>query len=134
MFDDPSFVVTSIDPILGWGQVDPGYANITQHAGWAIPWMEVCWPNLLGARDPCNTTPNSFAQDDMGLAGGELWVNRTLWHANDAASYGVKGLLGLLWRTFETSPQLAALAAAGWEANFTTEGALFLPLFDVHMR
>ena len=102
VISDSSFVISSIDPLLGWGAVDAGYANVTAHEGWVIPWME----------------------DDMGLAGAQLWVNRTLWHGDDAAAYGAKGLLGLLWRTFETSPQIAALAAAGWGssvgANLTT--------------
>lgn len=64
-------------------------------------------------------TARFVLQDDMGLAGGELWVNRTLWHGNDAASYGAKGLMGLLWRTFETAPSLAALAVSGWSTNIT---------------
>ena len=95
IMNDPTFVISSIDPLLGWANVDNGYANVTNHRGWQISWME----------------------DDMGLSGAELWVNRTLWHSNDAASYGVDGILGLLWRTFETSPQITALATAGWTAN-----------------
>ena len=32
-----------------------------------------------------------------------------------AHKYQTDGLLGLLWRTWETAPQLSALAKAGWE-------------------
>jgi hypothetical protein len=94
---DASFVLASIDPLLGWAPVDPGYANVTRHAAMAIPWME----------------------DDMGLAGSQLWVGRTLAHAADARTYGAAGLLGLTWRTLETAPQLAALADAGWNESGT---------------
>lgn len=99
---DPSFTIGSIVGCLGWCDVDAGYAGITRHAGIAIPWME----------------------DDLGLAGGELWVGRTLDQARAAAGYGATGLLGLLWRTWETAPQLAALATAGWDrpGNLTTAG------------
>lgn len=96
--NDTDFSLASIDPLLGWGQVDPGFASVTRHAATVIPWME----------------------DDMGLAGAELWVNRTLWHAADAASYNATGLLGILWRTWITSPQIAALAASGWQGADNT--------------
>ena len=92
VIDDARFSLSAIDGCLGWCAVDPAYANVTRHAATVIPWME----------------------DDEGLAGAELWVNRTLDHASHAAGYAASGLLGLLWRTWETEPQLAALAAAGW--------------------
>ena len=59
---------------------------------WVIPWME----------------------DDLSLASAELWVNRTLEHADKAHRYEAEGLLGLMWRTWETAPQIHALAKAGW--------------------
>jgi hypothetical protein len=54
-------------------------------------------------------------EDDLSLASEELWVNRTIDHANQAAAMNVSGLLGLIWRTWETAPQITALAQAGWE-------------------
>lgn len=92
---DPRFSLSSIDGSLGWCDVDPGFANVQRHPSNVIAWME----------------------DDLGLAGGELWVARTLAHASDAALYNASGLLGILWRTFETSPQVAALATAGWSST-----------------
>lgn len=68
--------------------MDPAYANITNHKKWAIPWME----------------------DDPGLTGVQLWVNRTLMHANDAQIYGCDGLLGIHWRTHSIAPQVTAMA------------------------
>ena len=47
----------------------------------------------------------------------ELWANRTLAHAQIASEYGAAGLLGLTWRTFETAPQIKALAQSGWSES-----------------
>ena len=91
---DPRFSLSSIDGSLGWNDVDPSFANVTAHPSTIIPWLE----------------------DDLGLAGGELWVERTLAHASDAARFNASGLLGILWRTFETTPQLSALSAAAWQS------------------
>ncbi len=92
VINDPRFSLASIDGSLGWCDVDPSFASVKRHPATVIPWME----------------------DDLGLAGGELWVERTLAHAADAARFNASGLLGILWRTFETSPQIAALATAAW--------------------
>ena len=101
VISDPRFSLSSISGCLGWCLVDPGFANVTAHPGVVIPWME----------------------DDLGLAGAELWVSRTLTQANDAARYGARGLLGIMWRTWETAPQIAALAAAGWQGARLTPRA-----------
>ena len=93
VISDPRFSLSSISGCLGWCDVDAGFSNVTAHAGISIPWME----------------------DDLGLSGAELWVERTLSQASASASYGASGLLGIMWRTWETSPQIAALAAAGWQ-------------------
>lgn len=73
-------------------------ANMTGGRSWVIPWME----------------------DDLSLASAEIWVNRTLEWANQAAEMKVDGLLGLMWRTWETSPQIKALSRAGWEETAGT--------------
>ena len=73
-------------------------ANMTGGRSWVIPWME----------------------DDLSLASAEIWVNRTLEWANQAAEMKVDGLLGLMWRTWETSPQIKAMARAGWEETAGT--------------
>ena len=90
---DPTFKVAAINGALGWLPPDPAYNQMTGSRSWVIPWME----------------------DDLSLASAEIWVNRTLEWANQAADMHADGLLGLMWRTCETSPQIHALARAGWE-------------------
>eukprot|EP00035_Acanthoeca_spectabilis_P001424 m.80027 g.80027 ORF g.80027 m.80027 type:complete len:983 (-) comp10865_c0_seq1:26-2974(-) len=92
---DPSFIVSAINGRLGWLPPDPAFAQMNGNRSWAIPWME----------------------DDLSLNGAELWVNRTLEHAALANKYGTSGLLGLTWRTWETAPQISALATAAWSTG-----------------
>jgi hypothetical protein len=84
---------------VGWQPVDKGYKEITKHKKWVIPWLE----------------------DDPGLLGAEMWANRTIAAAADARKYGINGLLGIHWRTFETSLTLQALARVAWEPELTVE-------------
>jgi hypothetical protein len=58
-------------------------------------------------------------EDDLSLASEQLWVNRTLDHANKAAAMKADGLLGLMWRTWEIAPQINALAQSGWAQTDT---------------
>jgi hypothetical protein len=88
----PSVGVAALDPNVGWDPADPAFAHVRRHHTSEVAWLE----------------------DDPGLSVPQLWVNRTLTHASEAARYGVTGLYGLLWRTAETAPQLAALGAAAW--------------------
>jgi hypothetical protein len=86
---------------VGNTPVDPAYANITHRTmanKWAIPW----------------------AEDDPGLTAPELWVNRSLSHARDAAAYGVGGLLSIHWRTRMTSPQIGSAHAVAWNLSLAT--------------
>ena len=62
---DASFKVGAINGALGWLPPDPAFAEMDGSRSWAIPWLE----------------------DDLALAGAELWVNRTITHANQAHSY-----------------------------------------------
>jgi hypothetical protein len=97
----PSWAITSIDMNVGNTPVDPAYANITHRTTankWAIPW----------------------AEDDPGLTAPELWVNRSLSHARDAAAYGVGGLLSIHWRTRMTSPQIGSAHAVAWNLSLAT--------------
>eukprot|EP00040_Diaphanoeca_grandis_P010907 m.55890 g.55890 ORF g.55890 m.55890 type:complete len:686 (-) comp22151_c0_seq1:41-2098(-) len=94
---DKSFKVSAINGALGWLPPDPAFADMDGTRAWAIPWME----------------------DDLSLAGEELWVNRTIEHANLAHGYGTDGLLGLMWRTWETEPQIMALAQSGWDDSIS---------------
>ena len=97
----PSLTISSIDMDVGNTPVDPAYANITHRPSankWAIPW----------------------AEDDPGLTAPELWVNRSLMHARDAANYSVGGLLSIHWRTRMTSPQIGSAHAVAWNLSLTS--------------
>eukprot|EP00039_Didymoeca_costata_P005338 m.80637 g.80637 ORF g.80637 m.80637 type:complete len:870 (+) comp12773_c0_seq1:73-2682(+) len=82
---------------VGRNADDPGYANVTRHPTWIMPWME----------------------SDDALGWVELWVNRTLEQANNAAP-SVSGLIGLQWRTQEVMAQFSALAQRGWNTTLTS--------------
>jgi hypothetical protein len=97
---DPNFKISAINGALGWLPPDPAFAQMNGSRSWVIPWME----------------------DDLSLASAELWVNRTLHHADLAAEYNASGLLGLMWRTWETAPQIAVLAQAGWNVSSSGGG------------
>lgn len=97
----PSVDVAALDPNVGWDPADPAFARVRRHRTTEIVWLE----------------------DDPGLSVPQLWVNRTLTHANEAVSYGVTGVHGLLWRTAETGPQLAALQAATWGVGSDLDSA-----------
>jgi hypothetical protein len=92
------FIISSINENVGNTNVEPQYANITRHRKWSIPWME----------------------DDAGLAGMQLWANRTLVFSKDAATLGVSGLLGIHWRTRDIAPQALALARWPWDRELTS--------------
>ena len=60
-------------------------------------------------------------QDDPTLTQPQLWVNRTLQHMEDAALYNASGLLGIMWRTRATSPQISAMASKSWNSSLTSK-------------
>ena len=96
------------DPQVGNTPVDPAYANLTHHPNkWAIPW----------------------AEDDPGLTAPELWLNRTLMHAQEAQSYNVTGLLMIHWRTRAVSPQVEASFAYSWNPSVQVCVRVFLRAF-----
>lgn len=76
--------------------MDPAYANLTHHPDkWVIPW----------------------AEDDPGLTAPELWVNRTILHAQEAQQYNATGLLQIHWRTKALGPQLSAGMSYSWNSS-----------------
>lgn len=85
--------LSCINRQLGMSPVDGTFARIQNRPLWAIPWME----------------------DDPTLTSVQLWVGRMRRDAADALAYGCTGLMGIHWRTRIMGPNVAALAAAGWD-------------------
>ncbi|MCC7491703.1 MAG: hypothetical protein IT204_05125 [Fimbriimonadaceae bacterium] len=86
----------AINRNVGNTAVDPAFSRLGQRPRWAIPWLE----------------------DDPGLLTAQLWAGRMRQDATDALRYGCTGLLGIHWRTRVLAPNIAALAAAGWEQSW----------------
>ena len=59
-------------------------------------------------------------EDDPSMTAPQLWLNRTLEHMTDAKSYGIVGLLGIMWRTHAVSPTVSAMGQRSWDANLTS--------------
>ncbi len=95
MFDTflpKTWAMSCINRNVGYEPVDPDFARVSGRALWAIPWLE----------------------DDPALLIPQLWAGRVRRDAADALAYGCTGLIGIHWRTRVLSPNIAALAAAGW--------------------
>lgn len=56
-------------------------------------------------------------EDDGHLGEPEFWVSRTVAHALEAQVMGIKGLMGIHWRTRELSLQISALATVPWSST-----------------
>ena len=85
--------ISCINQEVGFSPVEPGFARAQGRPQWAIPWME----------------------DDPGMIIPQLWAGRMRRDAADAYAYGCTGLMGIHWRTKVLAPNVAALAAAGWD-------------------
>ena len=85
---------------VGHEGVEPAFANVLGRPKWAIPWME----------------------NDPNMVGPQPWVARMRHDAVDARRYGCTGLLGIHWRTKALAPNIAALAAAGWDQSWVPAG------------
>ncbi len=83
---------SAISMSVGNDPVSPNFGRLEGRQKWAIPWFE----------------------DDPALSSPQLWVGRMRKDAADARKYGCTGLMGLHWRTRVLSPNIAALAQAGW--------------------
>jgi hypothetical protein len=88
--------MSCINRQVGHDPVEPGFAAVSGRPKWAIPWME---------NDPNLTAP-------------QPWAGRMRYDAASALRYGCTGLLGIHWRTKALAPNVAALAAAGWDQSW----------------
>jgi len=99
--------MSAISRDMGAIEVDPAFGHITGREKWSIPWLE------------------SDARN--GLAAVQLEAGRMRHDAVDALAYGCTGLMGLHWRTEILSPNISALAQAGWDQSFFVKGNEKLP-------
>ncbi|MCX6926723.1 MAG: malectin domain-containing carbohydrate-binding protein [Verrucomicrobia bacterium] len=86
-------VFSAISMSVGNAPVSENFGQLENRPKWAIPWFE----------------------DDGGLTSIQLRAGRVRRDAVDARRYGCNGLMGLHWRTRILSPNISALAQAGWE-------------------
>jgi hypothetical protein len=88
--------LSCINRQVGHEPVEPFFANIKDRPKWAIPWME----------------------NDPNLISYQPWVGRMRRDAADARRLGCDGLFGIHWRTKILSPNVSALALAGWDQSW----------------
>ncbi len=98
-----SVAVSAINGELGTIPVDTAFKQIVGREKWAIPWLE------------------NDVND--GLAGLQLCAGQMRRDAFDAHAYGCTGLIGLHWRTDIISPNISALAQAGWDQSWKPQSA-----------
>ncbi|MDD8025545.1 MAG: malectin domain-containing carbohydrate-binding protein [Acidobacteriota bacterium] len=101
LFDESlpkTMAVSCINREVGKAPVDPAFARIAGRSKWVIPWLE----------------------DDPSLTSPQLWAGRMRRDAVDARRFGCDGLLGIHWRTRILSPNILALARAGWDQSWNT--------------
>jgi hypothetical protein len=84
---------SSISHEVGNTPVSPNFGGLGDRTRFAIPW----------------------AEDDGNLVGLQLLAGRMRRDAVDALKYECNGLFCLHWRTRVISPNISALAQAGWE-------------------
>jgi len=95
-----TWAVSSIGTSLGRDPVEKAFGVMTGRPRWAIGWAE-----------------------DDGTAGAhcctcwdlQLWVERMFANSAEAFRYGCEGMMAIHWRTAAISPNIEALARAGWD-------------------
>ncbi len=95
-----SWPMSSLITGVGGDPVEKQYGTIQDRPKWVIGWAE-----------------------DDGTAGAhcctcwdlQLWVERMMVNSSDAYRYGCEGMLAIHWRTAAISPNIMALARAGWD-------------------
>ena len=97
-----SWPISSLVFAIGADPVDKNYGDMHDRPKWVIPWVED------------DTTAGAQCCTCWDL---QLWGQRLFKNAADAARYGAEGLLVNNWRTAAVSPNLEALAQAGWRAD-----------------
>lgn len=100
-----SWAASSIATGLGREPVEAAYATMTGRPRWAIGWAE----------DDDSAGAHCCTCWDL-----QLWVARMFENSAQASQLGCEGMMAIHWRTAAVSPNLEALALAGW--NFAGAG------------
>jgi hypothetical protein len=95
-----SWAASSINTSLGRDPVEKAYGAMPGRPKWAIGWAED--DDTAGAH--CCTCWDL-----------QLWVERMFANSADAFRYGCEGMMAIHWRTAAISPNITALAQAGWD-------------------
>jgi hypothetical protein len=100
------WAASSINTSLGRDPVEKAYGAMPNRPKWVIGWAED--DDAAGAH--CCTCWDL-----------QLWAERMFANSSDAFRYGCEGMMAIHWRTAAISPNITALAQAGWD--FDTAGA-----------
>ena len=105
-----SWAASSINTSLGRDPVEKAYGAMPGRPKWVIGWAED--DDTAGAH--CCTCWDL-----------QLWAERMFVNSSDAFRYGCEGMMAIHWRTAAISPNITALAQAGW--NFDTRAVSMPP-------
>lgn len=97
-----NWAISSLVTAVGHDPVEKTYGAIQDRPKWVIPWVE----------DDTSEGAHCCTCWDL-----QLWSQRMFKNAADAARYGAEGLMVNNWRTAAISPNLTALAQAGWRTD-----------------
>ncbi len=95
-----TWAASSINTSLGRDPVEKAYGAMRDRPRWAIGWAED--DDTAGAH--CCTCWDL-----------QLWAERMFANSADAFRYGCEGMMAIHWRTAAISPNITALAQAGWD-------------------
>lgn len=98
------WAASSINTSLGRDPVEKAYGTMPNRPKWVIGWAED--DDAAGAH--CCTSWDL-----------QLWAERMFLNSADAFRYGCEGMMAIHWRTAAISPNIAALAQAGWSLDAT---------------
>ncbi|HOX55681.1 MAG TPA: hypothetical protein P5205_05220 [Candidatus Paceibacterota bacterium] len=99
-----SWAASSINTSLGRDPVEQAYGAMPNRPKWVIGWAED--DDTAGAH--CCTCWDL-----------QLWAERMFANSSDAFRYGCEGMMAIHWRTAAISPNITALAQAGWDFDIT---------------
>ena len=108
-----TWAASSIGTSLGRDPVEKAYGQMPGRPKWVIGWAED--DDTAGAH--CCTCWDL-----------QLWAERMFANSDEAFRYGCEGMMAIHWRTAAISPNITALARAGWSLDFTTKPA-FMDVF-----